>query len=273
MGIFRACVRIFAFFGVNLLIKMAPIAEKSTATKVVLPSVPEVLLKRRNRQIQSARIRDGFKKSRTALRAARLTEAFKRAEKYAIYYRRQRKQEVRLNRLAKAAGAVRIPAEHKVAFVMRIKGINCMAPKAKKVMQLLRLRQINNGVFVRINKCSLAMLHMVEPYITWGYANLKSVRDLIYKRGFANVQRQRVPITSNVMIEKSLGKFGIVCMEDLVHEIFDCGKFFKQANSFLMPFKLNNPAGGWRRKSNHYVDGGDYGNRELQINKLLRKCI
>merc|ERR1719154_49915 len=51
-------------------------------------------------------------------------------------------------------------------------------------MQLLRLRQINNGVFVRINKCSLALLRMVEPYITFGYPNLKSVRDLIYKRGF-----------------------------------------------------------------------------------------
>merc|ERR1712055_1125688 len=234
--------------------------------RVVLPSVPEVLLKRRNRTLQSLRIRDGFKKTRTALRAARTTEAFKRAEKYAIYYRRLRKQEVRLNRVAKAEGCVRVEAQPKVAFVMRIKGINCMAPKAKKIMQLLRLRQINNGVFVRINKCSLAMLHMVEPYVTWGYANLKSVRDLIYKRGFANVNKQRVPITSNVMIEKSLGKFGIVCMEDLVHEIVTCGRFFKQANSFLMPFKLNNPTGGWRQKANHYVNGGDYGNRELQLN-------
>merc|ERR1712000_150386 len=247
---------------------------KMTATtKVVLPSVPEVLLKRRNRRIQSLRIRDGFKSSKTALRAARQTEAFKRAEKYAIFYRRQRKQEVRLNNLAKAEGCVRVPDEHKVAFVMRIKGINCMAPKAKKVMQLLRLRQINNGTFIRINKCSLALLQMVEPYVAWGYPNLKSTRDLIYKRGFANIRGQRIPITNNIMIEKKLGKYGIVCMEDLVHEIMACGRFFKQANTFLWPFKLNNPAGGWNRKSNHYVNGGDYGNRELQINRLLRKVI
>ena len=32
--------------------------------------------------------------------------------------------------------------------------INCMPPKAKKVLQLFRLRQINNGVFLRINKVS-----------------------------------------------------------------------------------------------------------------------
>jgi len=241
--------------------------------KTVLPSVPEVLLKRRSRTLQSLRIRDGFRKTRTALKAARTTEAFRRAEKYAVYYRRVRSQEVRLARLAKAEGCVRVEAQPKVAFVMRIKGINCMAPKVKKAMQLLRLRQINNGVFVRINKCSLALLRMVEPYITFGYPNLKSVRDLIYKRGFATINRQRIPLTNNQMIEKHLGKYGIVCMEDLVHEIVTCGRFFKMANSFLWPFKLNNPAGGWKRKSNHYVNGGDYGNRELQINRLLRKVV
>merc|ERR1712212_380646 len=105
--------------------KTAAAAPEGASVK--LPSVPEVLLKRRNRQIASLRIKDGFKRASTALRAARQTEAFKRAEKYSILYRRQRKQEVR------------IAAEHKVAFVMRTKGINCMAPKAKKVMQLLRL--------------------------------------------------------------------------------------------------------------------------------------
>lgn len=31
------------------------------------------------------------------------------------------------------------------------------------------------------------MLRIAEPYITWGYPNLKSVRELIYKRGFVKV--------------------------------------------------------------------------------------
>ena len=29
-----------------------------------------------------------------------------------------------------------------------------------------------------------------EPYITWGTPNLKSVRELVYKRGFVKVRRQ-----------------------------------------------------------------------------------
>ncbi len=31
------------------------------------------------------------------------------------------------------------------------------------------------------------MMRRVEPYIAWGYPNLKSVRELIYKRGHGKV--------------------------------------------------------------------------------------
>ena len=87
------------------------------------------------------------------------------------------------------------------------------------------------------------MLRIAEPYIAWGYPNLKSVRELVYKRGFGKVEKQRVPLSDNSVIERSLGKQDIICMEDLVHEIFSEGENFKKATNFLWPFKLNNPKG------------------------------
>ncbi len=36
--------------------------------------------------------------------------------------------------------------------------------------------------------------------------NLKSVRELMYKRGFLKVDGKRTPITSNDLIEAKLGK-------------------------------------------------------------------
>jgi hypothetical protein len=36
---------------------------------------------------------------------------------------------------------------------------------------------------------------------------------LITKRGFAKVNKQRLPITDNAMIERELGEHGIVCTE------------------------------------------------------------
>jgi large subunit ribosomal protein L7e len=58
--------------------------------------------------------------------------------------------------------------------------------------------------------------------------NLKTVRELIYKRGYGKVNRQRVPLSNNSVIENSLGKYDILSVEDLVHEIFTVGPNFKQ---------------------------------------------
>lgn len=63
-------------------------------------------------------------------------------------------------------------------------------------------------------------------------------------------------------------------MEDLVHEIATCGPNFKQATSSLWPFKLSNPNGGWRpRKFIGYVEGGDAGNREKHMSKLIHQMV
>jgi hypothetical protein len=80
------------------------------------------------------------------------------------------------------------------------------------------------------------------------------------------------PLTDNAIIEENLAQYGIVCMEDLIHEIYTVGPNFKQAANFLWPFKLSNPTGGFRtRKFKHYVEGGDLGNREEHINALIRQ--
>jgi large subunit ribosomal protein L7e len=150
--------------------------------------------------------------------------------------------------------------------------INKIAPKPRKILQLLRLIQINSGTFIRLTKATQEMLTIVNPYIAYGYPNLKSVRELLYKRGYGKVDKMRIPLTDNQLIEENLGKYGIVCMEDLIHEIYTVGPNFKQANNFLWPFKLSNPNGGFRtRKFKHYIQGGDTGNREENINGLIRQ--
>lgn len=116
------------------------------------------------------------------------------------------------------------------------------------------------------------MLKIIDPYVAYGYPNLKTVKELVYKRGYGKVNRQRIPLTDNAIIEASLGKYGIICIEDLVHEIFTVGPNFKQANNFLWPFKLSSPTGGFEtRKALHFIEGGDHGNREDHINALVRK--
>ncbi|PCH37982.1 60S ribosomal protein L7 [Wolfiporia cocos MD-104 SS10] len=247
-------------------------APSTTVPTVADIEVPETLLKKRkqNEKAREKRLNDAAA-ARKKARAQRKV-IFKRAEAYVKEYQAREKEEIRLKRAARAAGDFYVPGEAKVYFVIRIRGINEIAPKPRKILQLLRLLQINSGVFVKVTKATAQMLRLVEPYIAFGEPNLKSVRELIYKRGYGKVDKQRIPLSDNGVIEAALGKYDILSVEDLVHEIFTAGPHFKQASNFLWPFKLSNPTGGWRtRKFKHFIQGGDFGNREENINKLIRQ--
>ncbi|CAO2658240.1 Nn.00g059630.m01.CDS01 [Neocucurbitaria sp. VM-36] len=234
--------------------------------------VPETLLKKRKSQEKAREERALATKEKRDKNKKKRDVIFTRAEKYVKEYRDAEKERVRLTREAKKADSLYVPAESKLAFVVRIKGINKIDPKKRKTLQLLRLLQINNGVFIKLTKATMEMLKIVEPFVAYGYPNQKSVRELIYKRGYGKVDKQRLPLTDNEIIEENLGKYGMICMEDLIHEIYTVGPNFKQASNFLWPFKLNSPTGGFRkRKFKHFIEGGDLGNREDQINDLIRQ--
>ncbi|KAF5182161.1 60S ribosomal protein L7 [Thalictrum thalictroides] len=76
----------------------------------------------------------------------------------------------------------------------------------------------------------------VEPYVTYGYPNLKSVEELIYKRGYGKLNKQRIPLTDNS--EQALGKFGIICIEDLILEIMTVGPRSRRQTTSCGPFSL-----------------------------------
>jgi len=233
--------------------------------------VPESVLKKR-KTVDALKAKAAVQKvaDRKKRKTTRRT-IFKRAESYVKEYRNRERSLVRQRRQAQNAGNFFVEPASKVAFVIRIRGINAISPKTKKVLQLLRLRQIFNGTFVKLNHATLTMIRLVEPYVTYGEPNLKTITELVYKRGFGKVNKQRIPLTDNSIIEKSLGKFGLICTEDLIHEIYTCGKNFKEANNFLWPFKLSSPLGGFTKKGKHFTEGGDFGNREEEINRLVRR--
>ncbi|KAK3997338.1 60S ribosomal protein L7 [Cladorrhinum sp. PSN332] len=234
--------------------------------------VPETLLKKRKSQEKARAEKATEIQKKKAANKEKRGVIFKRAEKYVKEYRDGEREKIRLSRAAKQDGSFYIPAEAKLIFVVRIKGINKIAPKPRKILQLLRLLQINNGVFIRVTKATAEMIKIVEPWVAYGYPNLKSVKELIYKRGYGKVNGQRIALTDNSIVEENLGKYGIICIEDLIHEIITVGPNFKQAANFLWPFKLSNPNGGFRpRKFRHFIEGGDLGNREEHINALIRQ--
>merc|ERR1711957_540693 len=110
-------------------------------------TVPENILKKqaRDKVLQDATIK------RRAEAKAKRVESRKtfaaNAEKYANEYAATEAATIKAKRDAKKAGNFYVEPEAKIAFVIRTRGINKLAPKPKKIMHLLRLRQLHNGVF------------------------------------------------------------------------------------------------------------------------------
>jgi len=239
--------------------------------KVAKAKVPEALAKKRARYSKLAakntEARAQAKKDAVVKRRAIIAKA----RKYAAEYANDKKVLVNQLQAAKKHNNFFVPDSPKLAVVTRIRGINQISPKPKKVLKLLRLRQIGNTVFVRLNHSSIQMLRMADPFITWGYPTQETISKMIYKRGAGNINGQRIKLSSNATVEKGLSHLGITCVEDLIHEIYTVGKNFKEANNWLFPVKLSTPKGGWKKITNHFIEGGDFGNREEYINALIKR--
>merc|ERR1712227_1139544 len=133
--------------------------------------VPERVVKK---QKTAASIAESDAAARAALKAKRKQnrrEIYKRAQKYSKEYHQMQRAEITARRQAKEGGNFFLAVE----------------PKTRKILKLFRLPQLHNATFVRLNDATIKMLRLVEPYVTYGYPNLKTVRELIYKRGFAKV--------------------------------------------------------------------------------------
>jgi large subunit ribosomal protein L7e len=236
---------------------------------------PESVLKKQATQAKIAAMAKEQALAAKQKKAADKKQFLANAEKYAAEYAADERAQIENRRKAKAEGGFYVPAQPKVALVIRIRGTIGVSPKAKKVMQLFRLRQIHNATFVKLNEATIRMLRLIEPYVTYGIPTRATIEKLVYKRGFGKLNKQRIPIADNSVIQEGLGKFGINCCADLIHELVTVGPHFKEANNFLWPFKLSSPLGGFSRKTKllHFLEGGESGNRAEEINKLVKKMM
>uniref|UniRef100_A0A2K6UAK9 Large ribosomal subunit protein uL30 n=1 Tax=Saimiri boliviensis boliviensis TaxID=39432 RepID=A0A2K6UAK9_SAIBB len=213
-----------------------------------IPLVPENLLKKR--------------KDYQALKA---TQA-----KQALLAKERKGKGPRFKRLEVKPQALELPDKHSLAFVVRIERIDGVSFLVQRTIARLHLKKIFSGAFVKVTPQNLKMLHIVEPYVTWAFPNLKSVRELILKRGQARVKNKTISLTDNTVIEEHLGKFGVICLEDLIHEIAFLGKRFQEISWFLRPFHLSVARHATKNRVDFLKEMGT-GYRGERINQLIRQ--
>lgn len=122
--------------------------------------------------------------------------------------------------------------------VTRHRAHKIASEECRKVLGSLRLGQLHNTVLLRNDTQTLALLKLVEPYVIYGYPNIQTVRDLIFKHGFLLINNKKTSINSNKLIEEHLGSHGIICIEDIVHELFSVTENFDIVKKFLLPFHV-----------------------------------
>ncbi|XP_023687358.1 60S ribosomal protein L7-like 1 [Paramormyrops kingsleyae] len=238
--------------------------------KKVIKLVPENLLKRRKayQAVKATEAKLALQQKRKIQRGRPVR--FKRLEEFLHEGKQKHRDDIRLRLASRMRPPALPPAKNRLAFVVRIKEIKGVSLEVRKVIQMFRLRKIFSGTFVKISRTSLSMLKAVEPYVAWGFPNLKSVRELILKRGKTRINNKETPLTDNAIIEEHLGKCGIICLEDLIHEIFSTGKNFRVVNNYLLPFPLSVARHAARDKAGLMRDIGNTGARGEDINKIIR---
>ncbi|XP_073444367.1 ribosomal protein uL30-like [Dendrobates tinctorius] len=236
-----------------------------------LPRVPENLLKKRKKYqgLKAAEAKRALEEKRKVPLGKQIK--FKRLESFVRDSRRKLRDDTRLRRMKIYRKKIPNISNEKLAFVVRITDIQGVSHYVLNILKTFRLGKIFAGVFVKLTEESVKMIQMIEPYVAWGIPNLKSVRELILRRGQTKVQGKKTPLTDNNMIEEKLGKFGIICLEDVIHELYSVGSNFTAVNKFLCPFELSIARHAGINRKGYLTEVGDPGNRGAGINQLIRK--
>jgi len=94
---------------------------------------------------------------------------------------------------------------------------------------------------------NLASLKPLDSYIAYGYLSKQAVIDLVHRRAYTTHGGPRRPLNDNMMVEKVLGSYGILCLNDLSHEIYTVGPHFNEAIKSLCSFQLSAPVGSFEK--------------------------
>ena len=171
-----------------------------------------------------------------------------------------------------------------VVFAVLVRPAAHAAPRpVRRTLASLRLRRVDEGVFLPYDARTRKMLHLVEDHVLYGVPSDETVSDLVRRRGFCKVEGKRVPLADNNVIERELGESaGMICVEDLV-QVLTSGpdevgegegtSAFGAVAKFLWPFRLTSRKSKFQRRTLDMKDGKLYGDQGEAMNGYIREML
>jgi len=257
------------------------IQTKSETEKVLkVDNGPEVLGRRQEHILKRRKQYKGIKRREKEIARTTRTKRnapslqFKRLEHFTRAAKMGKRDEIRIRRNAQRllhnSKVMKAKQDVKMVLVIRIRTADGIGKMAIRAMRQLRVMNMYHAAFVRYDDKTHRLLKTAEPYITWGEPDVRTIRDLLTKRGFAVVDDKRMVLNSNTAVEEALGSIDMIAIEDLIKELVSVGDNFDTVNSFIAPFALSAPVGGMKKDNFIPVSkGGQFGDREKKINDLV----
>ncbi|KAH8377455.1 hypothetical protein KR093_005584 [Drosophila rubida] len=247
-----------------------------------LPGKTVSVLKHRKRRIQQDKSVLEQKRNDRIKRIvkSKAHHKFRRAESFVMGYLKAERTSKRIRQTILRTNVTEQSAEAaaetnpRLLLVMRHAGKKIFDKTTSEIFRTLRMPKRHNTVFLENNKENQLLLRVIEPFVVYGHPSLSTIRELLFKKGFARIDGKKTAIQSNTMVEAQLGAKGIICLEDIIHEICTVGPNFAAVNEFLCAFALSSPRDGWKHKvSVSYKRGGEYGDRGNAINDVVARCL
>jgi large subunit ribosomal protein L30 len=151
--------------------------------------------------------------------------------------------------------------------VIRVRGRINVNYNIEYTMKLLRLNRVNHCVVIPDTTYYRGMLQKAKDYITWGEIGQEVIADLITQHGKLKGDK---PLTNDYLKKNTNFK----SIKDLAKAIHEEKVDYKDVPEVKPLFRLPPPKkGGYEGIKRSYKTGGALGNREEDIDGLLRRMI
>jgi len=254
---------------------------ENTAKAVLQPRNPgesikvaETVLKRRDRNLKAA-----------GERAAKFAEIRKQKQQY----KKGKIQIVRAEKILKDAmirskdihrikvtkkkhAKKKASGNFKVLTVVR-NGRHGGCGETKRVLKKLGLTKRNSLIFMANSPENCQKLLTVKPFAYWGKCSFKTMFNIVHKKAvFKDPENpeEQVVLSDNTLIEKHLGKYNVLCTEDLAHVLSTRGKHFEAVTERLWAIPVGNV-----RKANGMVGDAKwtYGDQADEMDASVCKLL
>ena len=149
--------------------------------------------------------------------------------------------------------------------VIKVRGSFGVRHDIKKTFKHLNITRVNNCAIIDDTESYRGMLQKAKDYITWGYIDVETLKNLVKKRGKVKGNK---PVTDEIVKKKA----GIDTVDEFVEKWYK-GEI-KPFKDFKKTFRLHPPSKGHKGSiKKPFKVGGALGDRGEKINELLERMI